>query len=125
MVDFTVSINGVSISKWIERDSYVTSSVPVFTETVTTMDFVDHAKIGRWKGALSFSLNPMSAADTITFATALKSAMPATVIYKDLDTGNQKTATMRLDGTSVSHLSRCLYLNTAWRQREPLQFTEM
>mgnify|MGYP007057775848 FL=1 len=71
MLDYTLTINGVDFTAMVERDSYQTDTVPIYTERITTMDGVDHVALLRNKSTLTFEFNPQTTAQTKTACDAL------------------------------------------------------
>lgn len=124
MVDYTVKINNLSISEDIERDSYQTSTIPVYSDSVQTMDGVEHLVLLRNKGSLSFALNPRTATRTATICTALLT-QPCTVAYFDLEANANKNATMSIDQHSAKYLSRCLSQGLKWNEFDTITLTEL
>lgn len=124
MLDYTLTINGVDFASMIERDSYSTGRVPVFSETVTTMDGVDHVALVRHKGTIRFEFNPQTAAQTATAFQALMT-QPCTVYYFCLQTNAYRQATMRLSEMSAAYLSRCLARGLRWNQIDEIELTEL
>ena len=55
MLNYTVTINSVDFTAYIERDSYKTSKVPVYSKSVTTLDGVSHVVKLRNKNKISFA----------------------------------------------------------------------
>lgn len=124
MLDFTLTINGVDFTGMVERDSYSTGRIPVFSETVTTMDGVDHVALVRHKGTIRFEFNPQTTTQTAVACNALMS-QPCAVYYYDLQTNAYRTATMRLDEMSAEYLSRCLSRGLRWNQMDEIELTEL
>lgn len=124
MLDYTLTINGVDFTGKIERDSYRTGKIPVYSDSVITLDGVTHIANLRNKGEVSFSLNPQSASDTSTLCNALL-IMPCTVYYFSLQSQTYETARMMLDSQSAEYLSRCLYKGLKWNQMESITLTEL
>lgn len=124
MLDYTLTINAVSFTNLIERDSYKTQKIPVFTNAITTMDGVDHVALVRHKNVISFSLNPQDAAQTAAACAALLT-QPCTVNFFSLQSQSYVTARMILDGQSANYLSRCMYQGLRWNQIEEITLTEL
>lgn len=124
MLDYTLTINGVDFTAMVERDSYKTAKIPVFSETVTTMDGVDHLVLLRHKGSCSFEFNPQTAAQTKIACDALLTK-PCTVRYFNLQSNTYENASMTLDEQSAQFLSRCLSRGFRWNQMEPITLTEL
>lgn len=124
MVSYTFKVNNTDYSGLIERDSYETSLSPVYGETITTMDGVGHTAVLRFRGEVSFELNPSTAANTAAFATDLLNA-PVEVQYHCLQRNATVTAQMVLDGVSAQYLSRCLHLGLSWNQISSIKLKEL
>lgn len=124
MLDYTLTINGVNFTAMVERDSYQTARIPVFSESVTTMDGVDHVALLRNKSSLTFEFNPQTTAQTKTACDALM-AQPCTVYFFNIQSNAYKTASMTLDEQSAQYLSRCLSRGLHWNQLDPITLTEL
>ena len=124
MLAYTLTINGVDFTSMVERDSYKTSKIPVYSESFMTMDGVTHVALIRNKGEISFDLNPQNAAQTSATCTALLT-MPCVVRYFDLQTQTYVNATMVIDQQTAQYLSRCLYKGERWNQLESITLTEL
>ena len=124
MLDYTLTINGVNFTAMVERDSYHTARIPVFSESVTTMDGVDHVALLRNKSSLTFEFNPQTTAQTKTAYDAL-TAQPCTVYFFNIQSNAYKTANMKLDEQSAQYLSRCLSRGLRWNQMDPITLTEL
>lgn len=124
MVSLTFKVNNVDYSGMIERDSYETSLSPVYGETITTMDGIGHTAVLRFRGELSFKLNPSTAAATAAFVTDLLNA-PVDVQYHCLQRNQDVSAQMVLDGVSAAYLSRCLYGGASWNQIDSIKLKEL
>ena len=108
----------------VERDSYKTDTVPVFSERITTMDGVDHVALLRNKSTLTFEFKPQTTTQTKTACDALRS-QPCTVYFFNIQSNAYETADMTLDGQSAQYLSRCLSSGLHWNQMEPITLTEL
>ena len=124
MLDYTLTINGVDFTSMVERDSYVTSKIPVYCESIMTMDGVTHVALLRNKGEITFEMNPQNAAQTSAACVALLT-MPCVVRYFDLQTQAYVNATMVIEQQTVQYLSRCLYKGERWNQMESITLTEL
>ena len=71
MISYRFKAAGVDLAPYVERDGYTTALQPVFTETVTTMDGVDHDKLLRLRGSVTVKLNPQSAGNAAKISAAL------------------------------------------------------
>lgn len=124
MLDYTLKINNVDFTGKIERDSYRTAKIPVYSDSVMTLDGVTHVANLRNKGEVSFSLNPQNATDTATLCSALL-VMPCTVYYFSLQSQAYETVRMMIDNQSAEYLSRCLYGGLKWNQMDSITLTEL
>ena len=124
MLDYTLTINGVDFTSMVERDSYVTSKIPVYCESIMTMDGVTHVALLRNKSEITFEMNPQNAAQTSAACVALLT-MPCVVRYFDLQTQAYVNATMVIEQQTAQYLSRCLYKGERWNQMESITLTEL
>lgn len=124
MLDYTLMINGVDFTNMVERDSYTTAKLPVYSDSVMTMDGVTHIALLRNKGEIHFEFNPQNAADTNAACAALLS-MPCTVYYFNLQDQIYEYANMTVDQQSAQYLSRCLYRGERWNQMAAITLTEL
>jgi len=124
MLDYTLTVNGIDIAPMIERDSYHTSKIPVYSESVVTMDGITHTALIRHKGEITFDFNPQNASNTYSACSALLK-MPCEVYYYDLQSQSYALANMVIDGQSAQYLSRCLYRGERWSQMASITLTEL
>lgn len=124
MIDYTLKINDVDFTGMVERDSYNTSKIPVYSDPVMTMDGITHVALLRNKGELSFEMNPQNATDTETACRALLSS-PCKVEYFNLQTQEYETVYMSLSQQSANYLSRCYYKGLRWNQMDSITLTEL
>lgn len=124
MLDYTLTINGVDFTDKIERDSYTTKKIPVYSDSIVTMDGITHVTNLRNKSEISFSLNPQNATVTATLCTALLT-MPCEVYHFSLQTQSYELKNMMIDGQSAEYLSRCLYKGERWSQMDSITLTEL
>lgn len=124
MLDYTLTINGVDFTSMVERDSYKTSKIPVYSDSIMTMDGITHVALLRNKGEISFDVNPQNATDTASACAALLT-IPCAVRYFDLQTQAYVNANMVIDQQSAQYLSRCLYRGERWNQMESITLTEL
>lgn len=124
MLDYTLIINEVDFTAWVERDSYNTAMIPVYTDAVVTMDGVTHTALIRTKGEIRFDFNPQNAVNTQAACAALLST-PCVVNYFNLQTQQYERANMTVDQQSAQYLSRCLYRGEKWNQMESITLTEL
>lgn len=124
MTDKTFTVNSVNLAPFVERDSYNTRKEPVYSDTITTMDGVDHCVPLRSRNILSVSFNPVTQAEAVTIITALMS-LPASVTFTSLQTGQSETASMILSETEINFLSRCLSAGQSWVSIGEIELTEL
>lgn len=124
MVSFTFKINNTDYSSFVERDSYATSLIPVYSDTVTTLDGVDHKIMKRYKGSVKVGLNPQTAANTAALVADLM-VSPVEVKYHCLQRNADVTSLMSVDAVSSDFLSRCLYLGQSWNSVQSITLTEL
>lgn len=120
---YTFTVNGVDLSAKVQKYSYETSYTPVYSDTITTMDRIDHTVIVRWRHGLSLIINPMEDDELATLQTALSGSLVASVTFTSLQLGVDVTCNMMLDVASAA-----LVLKNASRRvigGIPLTFTEM
>lgn len=121
---YQVIVNDLDITKMIDADSYDTSLEPVYGDSVTTMDGVEHVTVLRNRGTLSFGLNSLPAEKTAELCAALL-AIPAKVRYSCLQRNTDVYATMRMDGVSAHHLFRISFCGAKWNELGTITFTEL
>lgn len=124
MLDYTLTINGVDFTNMVERDSYTTAKIPVYSDPVITMDGITHVALLRNKGEIRFEFNPQNADDTATACAALL-LMPCMVYYFNLQDQEYQYAKMTVDQQSAQYLSRCLYRGEKWNQMSSITLTEL
>lgn len=120
---YTFTVNNVDFKAKVQRYSYETTYEPVYSETITTMDFIDHTTIARWRHGLSVIINPMSENDLAVLQHALGLGNVAVVTFSSLQLGEDVTCNMRLDPSSAA-----LVLKNASRRvigGIQLRFTEL
>lgn len=124
MISFKFKAAGVDLAPYVERDGYTTAVQPVFTETVTTMDGVDHDKLLRLRGSVTVKLNPQSAGTAAKISAALL-GHPVEVEYFCLQRQAVVVASMRAPAQTAQFLSRCLAGGQQWIQAESITLEEM
>lgn len=124
MLDYTVTINSVDFTSYIERDSYKTAKTPVYSESVMTLDGVTHVVKLRNKNEVYFELNPQNATNMGTLCAALLT-IPCSVYFFSLQSQAYETANMVLDKQTAQYLSRCLAGGLKWNQVERIELTEL
>jgi len=120
---YSFSINATDFKAKVQRYSYSTSYTPVYSDSVTTMDKVDHSVIIRWRHGLSLIINPMSESDLYALQTALSSSQITSVKFSSLQLNQDVTCNMVLDPASAELVIK----NATRRVLGPIQlnFTEM
>ena len=120
---YTFKINNTDFAARVFRYGYKTSYDPVYSETVTTMDKVDHVVIIRWKHGLKVTLNPMSEADMKSLNTALASSSVPSITFSSLQLEANVTCNMTLTPEAAALVLK----NSSRRVLGPitLTFTEM
>ena len=121
---YTFIVNGNDYTGLVERDSYRTAVMPVYGETIQTLDGVGHTALLRVKGSLTVKLNPQTAAQTAALCADLLNA-PCEVQYKCLQRNVNVTALMVLDAVSAMFLSRCMYLGQKWNDVDEIVLKEL
>lgn len=121
---YRVIVNDLDFTDLIDGSSYKTSIEPVYGDSVTTMDGVEHTCVLRNRGSLSFGFNSMTAEKSAAACTALLS-LPAKVYYHCLQRHIDVYATMRLDGVSAQHLSRVNFGGARWNELGSITFKEL
>lgn len=124
MLDYNLTINGVNFAPMVERDSFQTRQIPVYSDSVMTMDGVTHVVLIRNKGEITFEFNPQNSTNMSAACNALLT-MPCLVYYFDLQKQNYVLANMVIDQQSAQYLSRCLYRGERWSQMESITLTEL
>ena len=99
---YTTKLNNVDFSAKVQKYSYKTSYTPVYSDSVTTMDKVDHAVIVRWRHGLVFKVNPMSESDLATLQSTLSLSNITSVQFSSLQLGTDVTCNMVLDPQSAA-----------------------
>lgn len=121
---YEVEVNGLDISGLVDVTSYHTTMEPVFSDTITTIDGVDHVAVLRLRGTLTFAFNSLTAAQTAAVSQALLT-LPATVRYHCLQRKASVVATMRLNGVSAQALARIRFGGAQWNEVGEITFTEL
>lgn len=124
MLAYTLKINSVDITSYINYDSYSTSETPVYSDEVVTLDGVSHIAQIRTKSGVRFSFNPQNATTTNTIATALLT-QPCSVYFYNLQNQQYETANMRLTGQSAEFLARCKFVGAKWNQIGEITLEEL
>ena len=110
----TFKINNVDYSTYLTKYGYSTSYTPVFADSVTTLDGVEHTAVIRYRGTLTVTLRPMTATEWATFSAALAGILSIT--YTNIQKGTDVTVNMRMDEYSANlvliNTSRTLFGDT-------------
>lgn len=99
---YIFKINGTDFSGRVKRYGYKTSYTPVYSNSVTTMDGVDHAVILRWRHGLTVDLMPMSESESASLQTALSGGNIASVQFSSLQLNSVVTAQMQITPSSAA-----------------------
>lgn len=124
MLDYSLTINNVDFTKYVRYDSYETKKIPVFSEEVVTMDGVKHVSVIRYRGQVTFTLNPQNSTNTGTLVAVLLSH-PLSVRYYNLQTQMYEDATMMLDEVSAEYLVKCKFQGQNWSQTDVITLEEL
>lgn len=99
---YTFKVNNTDYSGYVLRYGYQTSYTPVYSDTVTTMDKVDHAVVMRWRHALSLKLRPLSEAELSALQSSLGGSTVASIKFSSLQLANDVTCNMMMDPSSAA-----------------------
>lgn len=102
---YTFRINGVDFSNVITAYGYATQYVPVYSESVTTLDGVEHTTVLRYKGSLTITVRPLEGAELRALTNALAVGIPS-ITYTCLQRNTNATANMKLDTMSAELVLR-------------------
>lgn len=115
-------INGIDFSDLLQAYGYSTAQIPVYSQSVQTMDGIEHVGILRYRGSLKVSLKPLTGLELGSLTNALADGVPV-IRYTCLQRNAVVMANMRLDDVSaelvLKNASRMLYGGTE------LKFTEL
>lgn len=124
MDKYLVEINGKEIGQMVEIDSYSTSLDPVYGDSVTTMDGVEHVAIIRYRGTVKFALNPRTDASTAEIC-ALLLESPLQVRYHCLQRNTEVLARMKINSLSAQYLGRVRYGGRKWNEIPAITLKEL
>ena len=124
MLDYTLTVNGTDLTNYVLYDSYSTNKTPVYANSVTTLDGVEHTALIRTRGSLTFQLNPQNATITQTIASSLLT-QPCSVHYFSLQTQQYEDDTMKLTDQSADYLVKCKFLGQKWNQINTITLVEL
>lgn len=122
--DYTVQINGVDITRMIERDSYSVEQIPVKSRTIITIDGVTHQAVLRIRHRLTLGLNPQSAAETASLTAAMQ-IRPCEVYYFDLHDNLYRYGTFLPDDMEAIYQSRNHRSGLRWNELSNLILEEL
>lgn len=94
MINLAFSVNGKDFSGMVYKYGYKTGREPVISETITTLDGVDHEMIARWRSTLTVTLNAATLEQTAAFAAEVMKDS-CTVTYFNFQLGQEVTETMK------------------------------
>ena len=97
-MDVTFTINSVDFSD--KLSTYAVSYEPEFPNVVKTLDGTEHFGVVRWRATVTFSLRPLSDAETKALFDAISSVN--TVAFTDPDKNTTTTAYMRFTSSVAS-----------------------
>lgn len=118
----TLIINGESFTSAF--GTYTCERVPVYSDSVTTMDGVEHKVLIRTKSVLEFKVNPLSEDDTVRLFTALN-MQPAEVSFFDLQTGEQRTANMVCNIPQAAMIRGLIHNGQRWNEFDSITLEEL
>ena len=118
----TFTIDGVDFSSYLTKYGYSTQYTPVFSNSVQTIDGVEHVAVVRYRGALTVTIRPLTGDEWAILSSALANGI-LTVEYTCIQRNTDVEAQMRLDDMSANtvliNASRTLFGDTR------LTFTEL
>lgn len=94
---YTFKINGTDFSDIIMRYGYKTAYDPIYSDTITTLDMVDHTVIVRYKNGLTIPVRPLERVRLVQLTNALKNNGIPVITFTSLQQGVDVTANMRMD----------------------------
>ena len=97
---YTFEINGVDFTDIIKKYGYKTAYEPIYTDTITTLDRVDHTAIVRWKHGVTIPLRPLTVVRIAQLTTELKKGIPS-ITFTSTQTNGIVTAKMKIDDYSA------------------------
>ena len=100
---YTFKINTVDYSDCIKQYGYSTKYDPVFSNTVTTLDKVDHMAIIRRRHTLTIEVKPLETTRLSQLTTALTAGIPS-ITFTSLQQGADVTCNMHMDSDTVALL---------------------
>jgi len=94
---YTFKINGVDFSDIITRYGYQTVYDPIYSESITTMDMVEHTAVVRYKHGLTITVRPLEYTRLTQLTLALSANGIPSITFTSLQLNEEVTASMRLD----------------------------
>jgi len=102
MTKYPFLLNGVDFSHLIHFRSYQTDRQPVFSNTYTDLDGVDHYVVSRWRGFANMSTNDMKVEDAAALSAELMK-WPLRVTYYSFQLEKVVTETMTFTKFPLPH----------------------
>lgn len=96
----TFKIATVDYSTYLTKYGYSVQRTPVYADSVTTLDKVEHTALIRYRATLTVTLRPMTATEWATFSAVILGAI-LSVTFTNIETGSDETKNMRLDPYSA------------------------
>lgn len=116
--------NGEDISRMVDFSQYRTSVEPVYSDTITTLDKVDHFYKIRDRGILPLAFNSLTAADTAKLCALLLNA-PVEMEYHCMQRHKTVKARMRLDSLSSQKIHKMQLGNQPWAETDSITLREL
>lgn len=111
----TFTIGSTDFSGYLTKYGYSTTYSPVYSDSVQTLDGVEHVAIIRYKGTLTVTIRPLTGSEWETLSDALAVGL-LSITYTNIQLNDDVTAEMRLDEMSASlvltNASRTLFGET-------------
>lgn len=118
----TFKIATVDYSTYLTKYGYQVKEIPVFSNSVQTLDGVEHVAVIRYRKVLTVTIRPLTATEWATLFTALSPGI-LSITFTVPQSNTDLTASMKMDGASAElaliNSSRTLYADTQ------LTFTEL
>lgn len=118
----TFKIATVDYSTYLTKYGYQVKEIPMFSDSVQTLDGVEHVAVIRYRKELTVTIRPLTATEWATLFTALSSGI-LSITFTVPQANTDVTANMRMDEVSADlaliNSSRTLYADTQ------LTFTEL
>lgn len=121
---YPLEANGLDITNLVQADSYETALVPVYGETIITMDGIERTCVIRKRGEVSFEVNPQTASAAAALCEALLK-YPVKMRYHCLQRNTEVLADMKLSSVSARHLSRVRFAGCEWNEIGKITLTEL